>query len=286
MHTLAPAKVNLNLSVSTQTDARGYHLVRTVMAPLALADEIEVDLAPSGGIELACEPAATTCPQDNLAWRAADALARELDVSADVRIRVRKHIPSQAGLGGGSSDAAAVLRCLAELWGVGVTSGPVLSVARGLGADVPFFLYGGTCLMEGLGDVHAASFDLPRMPVALVKPPAGVSTPAAYRAFDRLHTPAAPVEPLVAALRAHDVHGVAANLANNLQPAACEVEPLVAEALAWLGEQAGGIEGTRPLLCGSGACCALLCATDADAACVAQRARTERGWWACATHTA
>ena len=286
MHTLAPAKVNLNLSVSARTDARGYHLVRTVMTPLALADEVEVELAPSGGIELACEPAATTRPQDNLAWRAAELLARELGVPADARIRVRKAIPSQAGLGGGSSDAAAVLRCLAELWGVGVTSQPVLAVARGLGADVPFFLYGATCLMEGLGDVCVASFELPRTPLALVKPPAGVSTPAAYRAFDELRTPAEPVEPLLAALRARDVRGVAANLANNLQPAACEVEPLVAEALTLLGAQAGGVAGTRPLLCGSGACCALLCATDADAARVAERARAERGWWACATHTA
>lgn len=288
MHTLAPAKINLYLGISSQTDACGYHMARTVMTTLALGDEVEVELADAGGIQLACEPEATARPEDNLAWRAASLLAETLGVRPDVRIRVRKRIPSQAGLGGGSSDAAAVLRRLAACWGVPATDARVLAVARGLGADVPFFLYGGTCLMEGRGDVHARSFELPRIPVVLVKPPAGVSTAQAYRTFDSLATPAGALEPLLGALEASDVPGVCAALSNNLQPAACEVEPLVAEALAWLGGLApqAAAPHARPLLCGSGACCALACVSDEAAASVAERACAERGWWACATHTA
>lgn len=234
-------------------------------------------------IELTCTPNPVGAPQDNLAWKAAEALARRLGRAGRVRIAIGKHIPSQAGLGGGSSDAAAVLRCLATLWGVSPTAPEVVEVARSLGADVPFFLYEATCYLGGRGDVFVERLPLPRMSVVLVKPPVGVSTPAAYRTFDE-HAYAVPAcDELRVALRGQAVpRTIAALVANNLQDAACIVEPQVAGTLAWLASLSGALGA--PLLCGSGACCALFVADDATAHEVALQARA-RGLWAHPTHT-
>ncbi len=292
-HTLAPAKINLLLGVSSERDERGYHRVTTIMCPLDLSDVVcveELAHRAEGGephIELTCVPDPVGDPRANLAYRAADALARALGRTPLLRIAVEKRIPSQAGLGGGSSDAAATLRCLAALWGLEATDPVVVDVARGLGADVPFFLYGGTCLMGDLGDAFIERLALPRLPIVLVKPPVGVSTPAAYRAFDELGTPVPAVDDLLSLLRPRpgaDVSAgpIAAACANNLQPAACAVEPLVAETLVWLDKQPEGL--AKPLLCGSGACCALFVSDALAAREVAGRASAQ-GLWACATET-
>lgn len=330
VETRAPAKVNLYLGVSHECDEQGYHLVETVLCPLDLADAVRVEelasvadaestenFAGNAGeprIELTCEPDPVGDARANLAYRAAKALAERLGRTPHLRIAIEKHIPSQAGLGGGSSDAAATLRCLAELWGLAPTDAHVVEVARGLGADVPFFLYGGACLMTGRGDVFVERLGLPRVSVVLVKPPVGVSTPAAYRAFDRLGTPALSPDELLAALRgvatpsyeslrpesasagvsaaepdaaaapadSAAARRVAQACANNLQPAACAVEPQVGEVLAWLAEQGEGL--AMPLLCGSGACCVLFVVDDEAARAVAGRA-CARGLWAQVTHT-
>ena len=292
-HTLAPAKINLLLGVSSERDGRGYHRVTTIMCPLDLSDVVCVEelthqaQGEEPRIELMCVPDPVGDPRANLAYRAADALTRALGRASLLHIAIEKRIPSQAGLGGGSSDAAATLRCLAALWGLDATDPVVVDVARDLGADVPFFLYGGTCLMGDLGDAFIERLALPRLPIVLVKPPVGVSTPAAYRAFDEFGPPVPTADDLLSLLRPRSdadvsASSIAAACANNLQPAACTVEPLVAGTLAWLDEQPEGL--AQPLLCGSGACCALF-VPDASAACkVAERA-SARGLWACATET-
>lgn len=280
-HVTAPAKLNLYLGVSGEVDRRGYHRLLTLMCPLALADEVEVEAREEGGIDLTCAPDPVAEPRENLAWKAAERLAAMLDRPACARIAIEKAIPAQAGLGGGSSDAAAVLRGLAEAWGLDARDPRVVQVARGLGADVAFFLYGGTCLLGGLGDELLEELTLPSMSVALVRPDAGVPTSAAYRAFDELRTLAPDPAPLLDAARAGDAAGVRAHLSNNLQPAACVVEPQVARVIDFLSRRGEG----RPLLCGSGSCCALFTADDDAARAVASDA-AERGWWSCATRTA
>ena len=346
VETLAPAKINLHLGVSRACDEHGYHLLRTVMCRLDLADVVRVEELPAaesvltegaagctraasageghaapdtaaapsvcaapatgGGspdvlnvpagcagtprIELTCEPDPVGDARANLAYRAAEALATRLGRAAHLRIVIEKRIPSQAGLGGGSSDAAAVLRCLAELWGLPATDACVVEVAQGLGADVPFFLYEGTCLLERRGDVFVERLPLPQMSLVLAKPPVGVSTPAAYRIFDELGTPTPAPDDLLAVLRAYVSdesfpgvpRAIARACANNLQPAACAIEPQVVETLAWLAEQPEGL--AAPLLCGSGACCALFVGDDEAARAIARRATT-RGLWSCPART-
>jgi 4-diphosphocytidyl-2-C-methyl-D-erythritol kinase len=181
----APAKINLTLQVlGIRPD--GYHDVRTTLQSLALHDTLTCS-AVRGGFAIDCDD--PQCPRDqsNLVWRAADALWRAAGrrgAPSGARVHIRKRIPMQAGLGGGSSDAAAALRALSALWRVRMSDVRLHDLARTLGADVPFFFEGGTVLGVDRGDVLFPLIDQPRSWVVLVLPNFGVSTPDAYRWWD------------------------------------------------------------------------------------------------------
>lgn len=283
----AHAKVNLVLSVTPGARPGGYHEVRTVMCALDLADEVELHGLQAGrGLVFSCEPdplPAGADPSANLAYRAATEMARAYGRPCDVRVSVRKAVPSQAGLGGGSSDAAAAIRGLARLWDVRLDDPRTVEVARSLGADVAFFLHEVPSYLDGRGDVLRETFLPFSAPVVLVKPDEGVSTGACYRLLDEMATPAPPLDETLAALRAHDVAAVLAGVANNMEPAAVRLAPPLREVFSFL--RGAGVEWAGgPLLCGSGSC---VCAFAPDAAAaerVAHEAR-RRGWWACATST-
>jgi 4-diphosphocytidyl-2-C-methyl-D-erythritol kinase len=181
----AHAKINLDLRVlGTRPD--GFHELRTVFQALALHDTIEcVPRAGPFGIE--CDAAGVPLDRSNLVWRAADslwrALRREGPVS-DVLVRLHKKIPLQGGLGGGSADAAATLVALAYAWRVPLRPSQFVDVAATLGADVPFFLSGGTALGLGKGDEIYPLADLPRHWVVLLVPGFGVASVDAYAWYD------------------------------------------------------------------------------------------------------
>jgi len=279
------AKLNLLLSVVPGAQADGYHAVTTVMCPLELADDVRVREGGAPGVRLTCTPdplPAGAPPERNIAHRAAVALAGEFGREPALDIEIRKVIPSQAGLGGGSSNAAAVIRCLARLWGIDPFDGRLLRVAASLGADVPFFLHDTVTLLEGRGDVPVEHFVPFSVPVCLVKPPAGVSTADAYRVFDELAPATVDAGPLVAALRGGDAPAALAASANNMEAAAFRLVPGLADVYAHLDEQPALVR--PPILCGSGSCVAGFMSSDVDAEHAAFAAR-ERGWWACATRT-
>lgn len=174
-----PAKVNLHLEVLGRR-ADGYHELLTVFAAVGLWDELEI--APADELTLAVEPAgAAPLGQDNLVLRAATALARRCGITAGAHIALRKCIPAAAGLGGGSSDAAAALAGLDRLWQCGAGDTSLHELAAELGADVAFFLVGGIALGSGLGERLKPLADLP--PWWLVLLPGGepVPTAAVYR---------------------------------------------------------------------------------------------------------
>jgi 4-diphosphocytidyl-2-C-methyl-D-erythritol kinase len=180
----AHAKVNLDLRVlGTRPD--GYHELRTVFQSIELHDTILCATAP-GPLTLACRTPGIPLDERNLVWRAATALWTALGRQGspgDVKITIDKTIPIEAGLGGGSADAAAALVALARLWG-GAPMTMLREVAAGLGADVPFFLSGGTALGLGRGEEIYPLVDLPRHWVVIVSPPFGVSTSEAYAWYD------------------------------------------------------------------------------------------------------
>jgi 4-diphosphocytidyl-2-C-methyl-D-erythritol kinase len=179
------AKLNLTLRV-LGTRADGYHDVRTIFQSLVLHDTLTV--TPTRG-EFTIECDDPCCPQDasNLVWAAAERLWRETGRRGPLsrtRVRIRKRIPMQAGLGGGSSDAAAALRALAQLWRARCSDEDLRAIARGLGADVPYFFEGGTVLGVERGDLVFPLLDWAPSWAVLALPDFGVSTKDAYEWWD------------------------------------------------------------------------------------------------------
>ena len=216
--------------------------------------------------------------EDNIAYKAVDLLARKIAHVGDelISVRIEKHIPHEAGLGGGSSDAAAALIGAAKLWGVDPESPEVLEAASELGADVAFFLHGGCTCLTGTGEVFHHALEPMRKTVVLVKPEEGVSTSAAYAAFDESPVTIDP-EAHVRALEASRAEEVP--LCNNLTAASESLMPELAEMLGWIAAQ-DGVENS--LMSGSGSSAFAICTTFDDACRIVAAARN-RGWWARAT---
>ena len=275
----APAKINLYLGVHTERDDRGYHKVDSLMAAVGLADTVTV--APAQELTVQTVPASDFPMQKNTAYRAAVAMAEHYGREADVCVTIEKRIPLCAGLGGPSTDAAAVIIALAKLWGVDRSDPALDDIARGIGADVPFFLHASPAFYVGGGDVLATEYPaLPATPVVLVKPrDASVSTIEAYRRFDEASVPADKPGAIASALRAGDAETAYALIHNNLGVISAQMEPQIKTVLDWLRAQNGAVAVN---VCGSGACSFALCDTTATAANLAAAAQ-QNGWWACAT---
>ncbi len=184
----APAKINLALDVVGKR-ADGYHLLETVFQAISLYDRLEITLTEEGGIALTCNVPEIPCNEKNLVWKAANAFLKESGLSCGVCVHLEKHIPSQAGMGGGSSDAAAVLMGCNQLTGNPLSLDVLCRLGASLGADVPFFLYGGTAYAEGIGEKLMPLPSLPKQILVVAKGKGGISTPEAYRAIDALTEP-------------------------------------------------------------------------------------------------
>lgn len=284
---IAPAKVNLFLGIGDKLDT-GYHEVTNVMHAVMLHDTVYVRSVPAKAgsglsITVVCtgkdgvEPPDVD-PERNIAYRAAAAFAEELGRTEDetIEIVIEKRIPHEAGLGGGSSDAAATIAGLCDVWGVGVDDPAAVAAARSVGSDVPFFLHGGCALFDGAGEVFANALEPRRESIVIVKPDAGLSTAEVYAEFDKEPSPIPEVvhASVRAAASAHDVP-----LMNSLAAPAERLMPELAAVRSWLE----GVEGAgEALLCGSGSSTFAVCDDFATACAVAAKAQA-RGWWARAT---
>lgn len=281
---ISPAKVNLVLAVGEKQES-GFHEVQTIMHSLALHDMLSMrrfdDEGSGDGLQvmLKCESSFTIDPllikaEENIAYKAVVELAKALGRTRDETIEMvlNKVIPAEAGLGGGSSNAAAALVGAATLWGVGMEDERVQEVASRLGADVSFFLKGGCARLSGKGDVFEAQLEPRSGFVLLVRPDAGVSTGKAYAAFDE--DPVLPSSEYLSSIAALDA-AADVSLYNNLEKAACSVTPVVAQVLEW-GRAAAGEENV--VLCGSGS--AVCCIFDSyQAACEASVEARKHEWW-------
>lgn len=281
---ISPAKVNLVLAVGEKQES-GFHEVQTIMHSLALHDALSMrrfdDEGSGDGLQvmLKCESSFTIDPllikaEENIAYKAVVELAKALGRTRDETIEMvlNKVIPAEAGLGGGSSNAAAALVGAATLWGVGMEDERVQEVASRLGADVSFFLKGGCARLSGKGDVFEAQLEPRSGFVLLVRPDAGVSTGKAYAAFDE--DPVLPSSEYLSSIAALDA-AADVSLYNNLEKAACSVTPVVAQVLEW-GRAAAGEENV--VLCGSGS--AVCCIFDSyQAACEASVEARKHEWW-------
>lgn len=281
---IAPAKVNLVLAVGDVRED-GFHRVHTIMHTLALHDTItmrrfeEEDIGKGLELRFKCETSGDIDPLDvpaekNIAYRAVKELAQALDrhVDESIDITLSKVIPAEAGLGGGSSNAAAALLGAATLWGIDPQDERLLAVAGQLGADVSFFLKGGCAFLSGKGEVFEHTLTPRKGFALLVRPSAGVSTAKAYAEFDK--NPQYPESEFIKQLtEATDASQVA--FWNNLTDAACAVTPEVAEVLAWAQ---GLSQDQEVLLCGSGSAVCIPCESYDDA-CAYSVEAFKRNWW-------
>ncbi len=273
----APAKINLYLHV-TGRRADGYHLLDSLVAFAGLADGIE--LAPSRDFEIDTDGPfadASGPPEDNLALRAARALAEAADVSAGVRIRVTKHIPAAAGLGGGSADAAAVLAGLMRLWDVPEGAVDLASVGLQLGADIPACLAGRPVFVGGIGDEIVDAPPLPAAWLLLVNPGVAVSTPSVFAGRRGGFSAAARFA--MAPSSTAELAAILESRGNDLTEAACRLAPVIDDVLSAI-RAAPGCRLAR--MSGAGATCIGLFDDEAEAAAALPSVR--RGdWWAVAT---
>jgi 4-diphosphocytidyl-2-C-methyl-D-erythritol kinase len=226
---LSPAKINLHLRVGP-LDAAGYHPLRSWMITTTLHDTIRFERTKTRS--LVCNEPAIPCDKSNLVWRAADAILQETGASDDMSIELTKRIPAGAGLGGGSSNAAATLVGVNRLFALGHSHEELARIAATLGSDVPFFLGPPGAIATGRGE-HLDACPVPRSAkyAVLLLPPFAVSTAAAYRVFDAIDKPEpdrlGPFDAAGwAALPANDL---LAQLVNDLEPAAFAIEPRLAD---------------------------------------------------------
>jgi len=267
-----PAKVNLALNVGA-TDNEGYHALGTLFQAVSLFDDLVARLAEAGVFRVSFRgEGASGLPTDdtNLVVRAARLLAGTCGTgNLGAEIRVHKRIPVAGGMAGGSADAAATLVACNQLWGTGLDTGQLHALAARLGADVPFLLHGGTAVGTGRGE------KLKPVPVrgslqwVLALSHHGLSTPAVFREFDRISPPRPTgIDPgLLAALAGGDVRRVGSLLGNDLQQAAVNLHPELADVLA-MGREAGA---AGALVSGSGPTIAFLAGTKAVADAISDR---------------
>lgn len=253
----ASAKVNLRLSVGPPR-ADGYHDVVNVLHAVSLFDEVTA--TPAAELRIVLDggyPGQIPTGADNLAARAARALAAHTGTDPGVTLRIRKRIPVAGGMAGGSADAAAALVACDALWGTGLARADLLGLAGGLGSDVPFALLGGTAVGHGRGDRLTPVPTHVRLPWVFGLADGGLSTPAVYTEYDRLRADAPPPsadDELSRALACGDPGVVGKLLANDLQDAALGLRPDLARTLD-VGRRAGALGA---LVSGSGPTCAFL----------------------------
>lgn len=228
IHIKAPAKINLYLAVGNRLD-NGLHRLTSVMQTVELADEIII--TPAGSLIVECD-ADGLSGSANLVYKAAEKIREFSSVKAGVKIRVNKHIPIAAGLGGGSSDAAAALLALNDYWRLSLPVEILNEIAAKLGADVPFFLYQGTQLAHGYGQ-ELSSLDggnIRKLVFVLANPGQKLLAKDVYRYFDSRpsHSPMS-IDDFLTALAHGDIKEIARNTYNDLEASVGELCPEVLE---------------------------------------------------------
>ena len=232
----APAKVNLFLHIVGRRPD-GYHELQSVFMLIDWCDHLHFERLDSGAIERV-DSTPGALPEDDLCVRAARALRQATGCTQGVRITLDKRLPAQAGLGGGSSDAASTLLALNRLWNLNLRREALARIGLALGADVPFFIGGHHAWVEGIGE-RLTPIALPRGHLVLVKPPGGASTPQIFA------DPALKRDSKTATIQGFAANGNLDSLMafghNDLEPVARALCPEVGECLHWLTDQ--GLSG-------------------------------------------
>ena len=212
----AYGKVNISLDVVGKRED-GYHLLSMIMQNIDLYDEIEVEKQECG-IILECNKSYVPVDNRNLAYKAAEIFKERYDIVDGVKINIEKNIPVSAGLAGGSTDAAAVLKVMNKLFNVNATEEELMELGLKLGADIPYCIHGGTALCEGIGEIITPIKPFRDKIVVLLKPAFGVSTKEVYKNFNLEKVKQHPkTAEIINAIENDDLNFVASNMKNLLE---------------------------------------------------------------------
>lgn len=214
----ANAKINLTLDV-TGKRPDGYHTICSVFQSVTLCDRLSLSDAPDRELHVLCDRPELSCGWDNTVRRAAEAYFQAAGVRAGVSFFLEKRIPWQAGLGGGSADAAAALRLLNRFFDDRFSDRELLKIGCSVGADVPFCLFGGTALAEGIGEKLTRLPPIPDCRIVICKPSAGIGTREAYEALDRQKRGSKFTGPMLEALGSGGFRQVACSVGNVFEEA-------------------------------------------------------------------
>ena len=212
----ANAKINLFLDITGKRND-GYHELESVMMSVGIADILTFEKTDKAGIEIICDRDDIPLDDKNIIWKAAKALLENRGIyeKAGLRVTVKKNIPSQAGMGGGSADGAAALIAVNKLFGLNADESELIEIGAKVGADVPFCIRGGCCVCQGIGEKLSDIAFIARLNLVVIKPDTAISTPAAYKAYDRLSEPAhKSVTQMVTAIESNDTELISERLFN------------------------------------------------------------------------
>ena len=253
--TRVPGKINLQLSVGPlQRD--GYHPVATVFQAVSIFDDVKIALSDKPGITIHSAKSDERLPLDknNLAFKAAELMAKKFDISDGMEITLNKEIPIAGGMAGGSADAGATIVGIDALFSLGLKRNEMEKIGSQLGADIPFTISGGTAIGTGRGDQITPVLSRGSYSWVLALSSSGLSTPAVYNECDRLReglqvAPPHVSDSLLQALSAGDAVALGKALSNDLQPAACSLKPalrLILDVGLDYGALGGLVSGSGP----------------------------------------
>lgn len=212
----AYAKINISLDVVGKRED-GYHLLKMIMQNIDLYDVVKVEKRKEG-ITIGCDKAYVPLDERNIAYKAARLFLDTYNIDGGVEIYINKNIPVAAGLAGGSTDAAAVLKCMRDIYEVDASDEELMALGLKIGADVPYCILGGTALCEGIGEVIAPLKSFKDKILVLVKPNFGVSTKEVYKALNIEKIYKHPeTEKLIAYMEVNDLVSVSRNMKNVLE---------------------------------------------------------------------
>ena len=223
----ALAKINLGLDVIGKRPD-GYHEVRMIMQTIHLYDKLEITRTKEPGISITANLDFLPTDEDNLIYKAARLLIDECHITDGVAVYLKKHIPIAAGLAGGSTDAAAVLYGMNQLFHLGLKQKRLMELGVKIGADVPYCLMRGTALAEGIGEKLSSILPMPKCPVLVAKPAISVSTKTVYENLKLSDDTKHPdINAQLEAIRKGDLHGVARHMGNILETVTVPLYPVI-----------------------------------------------------------
>lgn len=250
--TKAYAKINLGLDVLRRLPD-GYHEVKMVMQSIGLWDELTLERADSG-IAITTDAAGLSTGEDNLIYRAARLMLDKYGISSGLRVHLRKNIPIAAGMAGGSTDAAAVMKGINHLYRLGLSPSQLMEDGVAIGADVPYCILGGTALAEGIGERLTPLPPLPPCHILIAKPDISVSTKYVYEHLDARGIESHPdIDGMVQAIRAKSLDGVLERMGNVLENVTVPAHPVIADIKARmlrLGAAESLMSGSGPTVFG------------------------------------